>query len=494
MEPIRFAERQYAHYPTLGIGRDYPPGFALFEAAFFAMFGVTAWVSRLTVVFFGICAAAGTYVFSRRMGGRRVAVLAVAALFAMPAVMEWGRQTMLELPTLAVLIGSAVAFSAYGRAPTWRRLIVWYTILTAAVFFKQTAVFGFSAGAVTLAIQAVRGRIPRRVAVVAMCLAACATALVAISLSGHGGRLLAGDATYPNRWSWDALTGYLQILPESVGWPILACAVVGLVGVLRGGSPAQIYLMSWFGTCFLMLAAADFKYNRYLFVGLFPFAVWAALGADRIARGIPSFLGRRIAVCAIVAACGWHAWSVPVPHRPDYGSIVTAHRDRLVGRAVLFSGLREGDFAFAVREHLPWRETVVVRSSKLFYACNGRPDLDFVSHVTGPEEVGPLLDRLALPCLFLERENRVGVLQEDWLRSYLARNVPYQHVASHSLSAGTVPGDKDVIIDVYEPARPIQRLVAHLDLPIPRAGRSLRVSLIPERASSPDGETAPVHP
>ncbi len=54
--PVEFAMRQYAHYPALGIGRVYPPGFAIVESVFFALFGVSAISARLCTLSFGIAA------------------------------------------------------------------------------------------------------------------------------------------------------------------------------------------------------------------------------------------------------------------------------------------------------------------------------------------------------------------------------------------------------------------------------------------------------
>ncbi len=478
-EPVRFAEHQYAHYPTMGIGRDYPPGFALVEAVFFGLFGISAWVSRLTVIFFGLFALSGTYIFVRSLSDTCTAGLAGVALIAMPAVVEWGRQTMLELPTLAILIWSGVAFLSFLRKPTWPRFARVHLAILAAVLLKQTAVFAFSAVALALFAGALCRRVRPSAAMSAVLIAAGMTALVALSLGGHAAQLLRGNATYADRWSWVVLTGYLQIVPDQVGWPLLACAAIGLVTGWRERAAPWTLLVCWWVTCYCMLTAADFKYNRYLFVGLFPFAVWGAFGAADLLRRIPfPRLRTGAAIAAVLLACA-NAWAVPIRHRPDYGSVVQAHRAHIEGRAVLFSGLREGDFVFAVRQHLPWRCAIVVRSSKLLYSCNGRPNLGFVPSIAAPAEVAPLLLRFAFDYIFVERANRVGVAQEDWLRNFLAESDAYRLIDSHALQAEGHPGHRDVTIDVYELAQATQRSVDYLDVAIAREGRTLRIPLSP---------------
>ena len=155
--PLDFASQQYAHYPSLGIGRHYPPGFAIVEAAFFANLGISVFSARLCVVFFGLAAVCGTYVLVRRCAGRFASAFAVTALIAMPATTELGRQVLLEVPTLAVLIWAGVAFSGYLSRPTAWRLCLVIVLSGTAILFKQPAVFFVVALASTFVLGTWRG-------------------------------------------------------------------------------------------------------------------------------------------------------------------------------------------------------------------------------------------------------------------------------------------------------------------------------------------------
>ena len=123
VSPMTFAEKQYGQYPCLGIGRHYPPGFAMVEAAFFAVLGISPVTARLTVVFFALVLVVGTYTFVRQFSTPPVATLSSVLLITLPEVTLWGRQAMLEVPTLAVLSWGAVTFCWYLGQPTNRRLI-----------------------------------------------------------------------------------------------------------------------------------------------------------------------------------------------------------------------------------------------------------------------------------------------------------------------------------------------------------------------------------
>lgn len=477
VEPMAFARAQYAHYPTLGIGRHYPPGFAMVEAGFFAMFGVSPVSARLCVLFFGLVAATGIYTYVRPLRGRTAAAFAAIALVAMPATTQWGRQVMLELPTMAVLTWAAVAFRRYLDRPTIGRLAVALLIALTTVLFKQPGVFLVGAIAVTLLIAGITKAAPLRHSALALAIALAAVVGVALSLDGHGGQLLSGDATFPERWSWAALSFYLRQVPRGVGpWCLVAAGVGALTGARQLGRHG-VFLLAWFATCYVMLSIADYKNPRFLYLGFFPFAVAAGVGAAYVLTRIRSVNLRRATAAVCWATCCMLATMGPVEDRPDYGTVVVARRDHIIGRAVLFSGLRDGDFVFAVRQHLPWRSAVVIRGSKLLYTCNGRADLDFVSHVGSASDMRALMRKFAFRSVFLETKSATPLEEDALLRNYLVHGGAYRSVASYAFKMAGGPSYRDATLEVYELNVPLERQVEHVDILIQRAKQTIRVRL-----------------
>ena len=476
-QPIAFAEEQYAHYPCLGIGRHYPPGFALVEAGFFAVFGISAFTARLCVVFFGLLAAGGLYVFLRSISDRPTSLLGTAVLITMPAVTLWGRQAMLEVPTMAVLAWGAVALSWYLRKPSWGRYGILLAVATLAILFRQTGVFLHSAIALTLAYGALRRTVRWSHCLCSMVLALVAIALVTVSFEGAAERMLRGRASYPSLWEIGALTFYLRKLPEQVGLPVLIAAVAGIVIWPRKHRTHWIFMLCWFFVCYVMLSAAELKWTRFFFVGLLPFSVWAAVAAGRVLSLVPSERLRIAVAAGAAVALGAVGLAQPVKHHPDYGSVVAAHRDKIEGGVVLASGLRDTHFVWAVRQHIPWRKAAVIRGSKLLYVCNTVSTVDFVPLVETPEEVADVMRRFAFTYVFTERENKHWIPQDRLLNKYLAEGDQYDRVASHPLPAESRPTYRDTTIDVYELAHPLKRTVDHFDILIPRSNRSVRIDL-----------------
>ncbi|MDO8632481.1 MAG: glycosyltransferase family 39 protein, partial [Phycisphaerales bacterium] len=345
--PMLFAERQYGHYPTLGIGKHYPPGFAVVEAVFFVVFGVSEASARLCVAFFGVLAAAGVYAFVRTIADRLAAMLAALLMIAIPATTHWGRQAMLEIPTLAVLTWSAVAFSWYLRQRTWRRFAVMAGAALLTILFKQTAVFLICAIAMALTWSSVRGRGPWSHAVCAVVLGLSALGLMLVGLDDLCLKTVSGYDTFADRWGWSSLTFYLRTLPEQTGMIVLPAAALGALLTARRMSDHWWLLAAWLFTSYVMVTVASLKTPRFFYVGLFPLVVGAAFGAARCVRLVPSARLRAATAvigCACIACAGF---ARPVPDGPDFGAMVTANRERIEGKVVLFSGLRDGDFIFA---------------------------------------------------------------------------------------------------------------------------------------------------
>ncbi len=475
-DPMGFAIEQYAHYPSLSIGRHYPPGFAVVEAAFYGVFGISAVSARMAVVFMGILGVIGAYMFMRRFAGQAVSAFAGTALLGMPAVTLWGHQTMLELPTLTMMIWAAVALTHYLAKPSGWRLAGVIGITLLSLFFKQNALFLIGAVTAAIGVCAWRGETRWRHAIIAAIFCIMVPVAVWLSMSDAVAQLVAGqDGAEPNR-GLGTLTQYALLLPEQIGSWVLVAAAIGFVVSWRRSVVYATFLAVWFAGCYAMVTLAEFKSARFFFVGLFPFAIWAALGCDRI-MGRFSHRLRSAAVVLGMVVISKIAFDRPIEYFPDYGPTVIAHRHDIEGHAVLFSGLRDGDFVFAVRQHIPWRRTVVIRASKLLYTCLAHPIFDFESKVADVKDIDTVIRPLGLTHLFIERENRLKVHADQLLRDYLATTETYRRIDSLRLAEEREPNYRNVTMDVYESTSPIQRTVEFLDIPIPRVHRTIRVSL-----------------
>ena len=139
----------YLQYPAV-TALTYPPLFALVEAWFFSVFGVSHVAAQLTVAFFLLLTAFGAYFLARRWMGR-IAAFATGLLFiGTPVMALWGRQVMLEIPTFAFLLWSCYFFFRYLDSNQSRHLLLVIVLVLAAADTKQPAVFILPAFLLTL--------------------------------------------------------------------------------------------------------------------------------------------------------------------------------------------------------------------------------------------------------------------------------------------------------------------------------------------------------
>jgi hypothetical protein len=485
VNPVGFAEHQYSYYPSLGIGSAYPPGFATVEALFFAVFGISVVTARLCVLTFALLTCSGLFVLMRRFTGRLQAFCVVLCLMAMPSVVYWTRQVALEMPTLAVLIWSAVAACHYHRHPSRPRLLLWIAVSLAAVMFKQTAVFVLASYGLLLLIWTIRKHAPLgHLVAAALCSAVLIGAYFRLISSG-GASLHVLDLVLKGHSAWAMLSPsswltYALWAPSQTGVGILAFSAIGIALALRRPDALGGLTFLWFVSFYAMASMIQHKEPRYLFFGLAAFAVWAGIGIAWLLSIIPLAPVRAAGAAALALAVTITALRQPIDYHPDYAPLVLAHRDQIAGRLVLFDGLRDADFILAVRQHLGPRKCVVVRASKLLYACAANPEYRFQSYVRSADEVTALLKDFAFDGIIVERRPLMNIREERLLRESLRTSPDYALAESHILTSGPGIPASDMTrldVDVYLPLRPLQRQVSNYEIALPMDDRVISVDL-----------------
>lgn len=509
LSPLEFAKRQYAHYPTLSIGRVYPPGFAIVESAFFAVFGISPFSARLCALCFGLLAVVGCYALTRKFMTQLAAACATGFLIGMPGVVFWSRLAMLEMPALAMLIWTVYAAHGYFEKPTWLRWSVVVFLTLASVLVKQTAVFIVPVLGVFFVWRAVTGgkgtkkgetaKIPvgHVIATVLSVVLPLGAFFVYTFYSG-GTRTHMFDVVSMGKpiseWlSWDALAFYWPTLPRQASWLVLVLAVLGFVSTLLPSRPPSAssplflpsstnwewwLILSWFVVYYVMVTLIQYKEGRYFFFNYFPLAIWAGSGAATLIGLVPLARVRATVAAALVTGVVILGYQTPLRYEPDYIPLIAKYEPRIRNNIVLFEGLRDGDFTFAARRQLGKRQCVVVRGSKVFYSCPAIAWFDFKSEVSSTADVARIIDKFGFELMFVERRNLLHLKEIDLLHEELANRDRYELVGSHEL---TVPRPNQEhrarMVDVYRPLHRSARRVRFFDIPIPIDGRTIRVDL-----------------
>jgi hypothetical protein len=385
--PLDYAIEYYAHYPALGIVLYYPPFFAIVEAAFFAVFGISPFTARLTVVAFAVLAVVMGYKLLGRIADRKVAFLSMALFISLPAVVFWSRQVMLEMPTTAMILTAAYFFLKYTELGRPRDAI-WAALATvAAVMTKQPALFIVPAFAVYLVVR-------RRWDLLRRWEAWAGTGIVAVALGPyfvlsflHTHLLTHSIGT--SRFFDDTVPNLVGSFAEALSLPLAVAAVATAIAVLvwewRRSRRPGVWLLAVLVVVFfaesVYLGAA---LPRYVLLGV-PFVVcFIPLLLDRT-----GLLERRAVLGAAalgVLAMAAASYAQPVPVKQGYREATASILARNDGRPFfLFDGFRDGDVVFYTRQMAPSENLYVLRGNKMLYTFASAKRFGYQEFITTRE-------------------------------------------------------------------------------------------------------------
>ena len=292
-DPLAFGIDYYQHFPAVNIGY-YPPFFPIMEAGVMSVVGVSPVAGQLTVLILAVAMALLAFAWLRLRFDPWWAMGTVVVLISTPLLVTWGKDIMLEVPTLAFMLGGMWGFERILRAdkPSWSSVCLWALFSILALWTKQHAILilgVFGAGLITTGRW--RHYIHPRVFVGGVAILLALGGIIKMTLSVGGaavGHTLGHNRQHvADRFNVEQWTFYLRNLPEFVTWPTLILAGVGLVFVLRRRVPYASLLLLWLASFYVMHSYFKGQTARYACLWLPPFFVLAASALKQIPWRIP---------------------------------------------------------------------------------------------------------------------------------------------------------------------------------------------------------------
>jgi len=473
-DPVGFAYDFYAQYPALTI-LFYPPLFYAVSSPAFLLFGESHAVAQAVVALHLFVLGAGTFALARFWFERSSALACATLLLALPEIGLWGRQVMLEIPALALLVWASVFVLHFVHRGRTVALAAATLFALAALYTKISMVFVLPAllGAILAAsgwrvlrqgrvwvagLLGVLGLVPLMILTLRFG-QANVQSVVAIADTPASRRTLAG-------WTW-----YAERLPEMLGWPALAFAAIGLVGwlataKLRGGRAETLLLPAWFILSYAALSFVELKEARHGVILLVPVAIWAVIGLRLLLSPTPSRLrGPLAAAASILLAIGTMAFA-PVPAVGGYREAARfAAAEAPPGTAVLFSGKRDGSFVFNMRTATTRRDLMTVRADKLLLSIAVRRDLGVRETNYTDDQIRDMLRDIGVSIIVAQRDFWVDLGQMAALQRVLD-GPDFEEIRRIPVEANLPVEDRELRIyrARWDP-RPARRDIA-IDLPI----------------------------
>jgi 4-amino-4-deoxy-L-arabinose transferase-like glycosyltransferase len=474
---FRFAEHYYAQYPALSLGH-HPPLLPAALAPVYAVFGMSVFGSRLTILAFFFVAAWAMFSVARRLYDVRVATWAALLFVTNPVVTTYGQVVLSEMPMLALVL---LAMDALGRfAESGRtRHYAWFVIAAvASLYAKQLAGFMLLVYITHLLMYSGWRRLIKRdvigwtllgivaivpLAVVTFLLSPLNVAVVRfISSTGRGLRL-----SQPVLWT--IVNGHLTI-------PVFLVVLAGiLLAVLRRDRRIIIGLAWMIGVVgAVVYLTARVSPQRYALVAMPGYFLCAAAMVAAV-RSKPAQWAVTVVLGAALLFQVWLGWPVRPAGAEGYEAAAKYVLTQGESPTILFSGpVDTGYFVFFVRKHDLLRQHVVLRADKILTTSQMNHS-SVENRISDRQEIYAMLRRYGTRFIVIEdRQSDARVL--EWLREEL--KTP-RFVERHRIPL--VTSDRRLLgvsLAIYEfrDAQPPDP-AAELELHVPLVGRQVRVPL-----------------
>ena len=468
----------YIRYPSLTI-LFYPPLFYLFEAGFFAVFGVSHAVAQLTESLFIFLLAVGAYTVSCQWLSR-IAALGVALLtIGAPEVAYWGRQVMLDIPAYALALLGMVSVCTYLRRGSPRFIYLAAAFFIATIYTKYNFAFLLAPPiAAALVARGWRVSIDRHV-LIALAIGFIALLPAAYMFYRFGAVNVTSVVAAPDglaRDSFGAWSYYASQMPHQLGYGTVGLAVVGLVLALSGRLKVRLepwawtMLVVWFAGGYVFFSAISHKEPRHDLMILFPVILLASvtvvtLGGRGRGQAALLLLGGGTYLYSLF----WYPPTIVSGYR-DVAKYVIDHAPS--PGVVVFSGYRDGNFVFAMREHAERRDLTLLRAAKLLLKIAVDRSLGVVQVDLDEAGIKQMLKDHGVAMVVAQR-NFWRDLREMSRFENVLRSNDFRLVTSFPVTGQLVKDDgPDAsgigMVDIFVPAYPIEPLKGPIiiDLPI----------------------------
>ena len=425
LHPMDYTMGYYAQYPSLGIVLYYPPLFAMVEAVFYALFGISPFTARLTVLVFAVIGVVTMYKLLREITSTAAATLCTAMFVCLPSVVFWSRQVMLEMPTTAMILAAAYYCHRYvehghRRSALWTGLLV-----VAAVMTKQTAAFLVPAFGLYLLVRRRWGYFKHWQLWAALAIIA-AVLVPYFIISFHYAKYLTthvggGSASVIRTKALYVLEGWAQLLSLPGLIALTSSALVCVVWELfRPRARATWLLASLFILFFVQSVYVRAGGERYPILIMPVLVSFGGLLLWRI--GLLRYKVVTAAVGAGVLVVGAIAYAQHIPFRRGHADAAR----QLVARSrgapfVLFEGDWDGDTIFFVRQNDPDRRLYVLRGSKMLYSYASFRNIGYRDLITSKEGLRELFQDFGIAVVAVEERMMVdtdpGRLLRETLKS-----------------------------------------------------------------------------
>src|SRR3989338_3944701 len=468
-----YAVQYYTKYPALKIG-FYPPFFAAVEALFYAIFGISVFSARLTVLFFAIIAMIYWFKLIRLIYNEKIAFYSCLLFITTPYVVEWSKTVMLEMPALAMIIVAVYCFYHYieRNTPGYKYYFILSTI--AAVYTKQTAVFIIPLFFLYILFTKKHKRLlDKEVLLIGAALLLLVLPLAIITLKFGGTNIEQSIGDTGGRGGGGFLRDilvYPKFLPNILTYPALILSVISFF-FIKKYFYKSILFFAWIISFYLLFTYMNVRVIRYAYFWLPPFFLFASLPLDKNRWKIKNVSFGIILFILIFCYQFYSSFSYNKPLFSGYEDAAKYILGQQTNKVFCQgSGIAEGNFIYQIRRLDKKRRMVVYRGSKILASYAMYANKSLVEHVKNKEEIQSLFDDYGLEFFVIEEPINVrkhGNIKAFKLLREVLRSKEYSLIKTIRLKKERSEAIGELIL-IYKINKEtsVKRDVIHMRLPI----------------------------
>lgn len=397
LHPIEFAQAYYQKYPAINIG-FYPPFLYVSAAPFLAIFGATHAVSQAVISLYALCACVFIYLICRRQLDSVTSLAVTLCIAALPTMLLWSRQVQPDIPAIALLLATAYGLLRHLESGRSGWLFFMAVCMGLAVLTRSQAIYAAPACVFFVFFS----KYPQRPAFGRRLLAlgtgaviALPAVLMAVYFSRVNQSLALEMPDKPKLWSLENWLWYAKVLPEQMGWAVVALVVVGLIAAVltskkSGMTPPMRVVAAFLGCSWVFFSVVSNKEPRFNLPSLPFLFMLAALGSYRLSARWTAGVSVLLALFLVAGA----VQGPPVPVVAGFKeAVLAAQAVTPQERNVLISAHRDGSFIFNMRTVGNRRDIGSRRADKLFVEMKIMRQMGIRNIDMSEQEIVDLLDR-----------------------------------------------------------------------------------------------------
>jgi Dolichyl-phosphate-mannose-protein mannosyltransferase len=274
--PWKFAERNYVQFPAFHLPY-HPPGYPALLGLFFTLTGVSYNSGRIFIALCLWISGCFFYAILRRTGSSRTAAFCSSLLLlTTPEIAFWSRDTMSEIPGLALILAASFFFLVWLATESALACIAAFCFAEAAFLSRYLTAGVLPAWFLWMLLAGKFRKLLSLTLLTSVFLYLILNTLWVIYTLRFSKYETVYSATPPNTnyaslFSWKIIAFYSARIPAMIGWVAAVAAFIGLLYAIRsrGGRLRQFFWLSWlFSNVIFLLIVKIYQEDRYFIYAL----------------------------------------------------------------------------------------------------------------------------------------------------------------------------------------------------------------------------------